>query len=156
MYYNWKKYKSITDTPVTVKEIKRILSECKIIDIVAKEELPKGKAIIVGVGNDKYEWHELWDMKYTDHMKYTYGGYFEEDHGGYNPWWTMNYNYSDEYDKTKMYIVKNTEDAEKLTVFLNFTSGLKNLSTTIYHKEKELEKVQKELEYLLEAKKLIS
>jgi cell division protein FtsL len=156
MYYNWKKYESITDTPVTVQEIKRILSECKIIDIAAKEELPQGKVIIVGVGNDDYEWHELWDLKYTNHREYTYGGYFNEDHSGYHSWWTMNYNYSDKYDKTKMYILKNTEDAEKLKVFLNFTGGLNNLLDTIYNKEKELKKLQKELEYLSEAKKIIS
>ena len=33
----------IAKVPITINDIKRILSECKIIDIEAKEPFPKGK-----------------------------------------------------------------------------------------------------------------
>ncbi|MBR6907795.1 hypothetical protein IKN40_04845 [bacterium] len=139
--------------PITILDIKRILSKCKIIDIEAKESFPEGKVTFVGVGNDKYECRSLWDMKYTDHMKLTYGGYFKEDHSGYNAWWTMNYNYSDKYDKTKAYIVNNKTDGYKLAKFLNFIGGFNNLENTILKKENEIKNLQEDLEYLLEIKK---
>lgn len=139
--------------PITILDIKRILSECKIIDIEAKEPFPEGKVTFVGVSNDKYECQTLWDMRYTDHMKLTYGGYFKEDHSGYNPWWTMNYNYSNEYDKTKAYIVNNRTDGDKLANFLNFIKGFKNLDNSIRKKENEIKQIQEDLEYLLEIKK---
>ena len=69
---------------ITIKDIERILSECKIIDVKAKEQFPKGKVTFVGVGNDNYECRTLWDIEYTDHMNLTYGGYFNEEHNGYN------------------------------------------------------------------------
>jgi len=142
--------------PVTIQDIKRILSECKIIDIEAKEPFPEGKVTIVGVGNDDYECHTFYDMEYTDHMKLTYGGYFNEDHSGWNAWWTMNYNYSDEYDKTKAYIVDNADDGNKLAKFLNFVGGLKNIENTIQKKKDELKKIQEELSYLDEARKFLN
>lgn len=142
--------------PITIQDIKRILGECKIIDIKNKEPFPKGKVTFVGVGNDKYEYHTLWDMEYTDHMKLTYGGYFNEDHSGYNAWWTMNYNYSDKYDKTKAYIVNNRMDGQKLAKFLNFINGFKNLDNSIKEKENELKQIQEDLEYLNEAKNILT
>ena len=142
--------------PITIQDIKRILNECKIIDIEAKEPFPEGEVTFVGVGNDDYECRTLWDMKYTDHMKLTYGGYFNEDHSGYNAWWTMNYNYSNEYDKTKAYIVNNCTDGHKLAKFLNFIRGFKNLENTILKKEDEIKNLQNELIYLTEAKNIVS
>ena len=156
IYYDFIGYEHISDTHIEIKDIKRILSECKIIDIEVKEPLPEGKVTFVGVGNDKYECRVLWDMKYTDHMKLTYGGYFNEDHSGYNAWWTMNYNYSDLYDKTKMYIVNNRDDGEKLAAFLNFTHGFNNIQNIIYQKEDEIKKLQEDLNYLQEANKIIN
>ncbi len=46
----------------------------------------------------------------------------------------MNYNYSDEYDKTKAYVVNNLADGYKLAKFLNFIKGFKNLENTMYKK----------------------
>ena len=136
---------------ITIKDIERILSECKIIDIEAKEQFPKGKVIFVGVGNDT-----LWDIEYTDHMKLTYGGYFNEEHNGYNAWRTMNYNYSDEYDKTKAYVVNNLAEGYKIAKFLNFNKGFKNLENTILKKENEIQNIYNELIYLNEAKNILS
>ena len=154
LYYETIEKDEWVKIPITIQDIKRILSECKIIDIEAKEPFPEGKVTFVGVGNDNYECHTLWDMKYTNHMRLTYGGYFSEDHSGYNAWWTMNYNYSDEYDKTKAYIVNNQSDGEKLAHFLNFIKGFKNLENTILKKEDEIKNLQDELIYLNEAKKI--
>ena len=139
--------------PITIQEIKKILSESKIINIEAQEELPKGQVIFVGVGNDRYECMTLWDMEYTNHMKLTYGGYFKKDHCG---WWTMNYNYSNIYDKTKMYIVNNKDDGGKLAAFLNFTHGLSNIENIICEKENEIKTLQEDINYLKEANKLIN
>ena len=141
---------------ITIKDIERILSECKIIDIEAKEQFPKGKVTFVGVGNNNYECRTLWDIEYTDHMKLTYGGYFNEEHNGYNAWWTMNYNYSDEYDKTKAYVVNNLADGYKLAKFLNFIKGFKNLENTILKKENEIKNLHNELIYLNEVKNILS
>ena len=141
--------------PITIQDIKRILSECKIIDIEAKEPFPEGKVTIVGVGNDDYECHTFYDMGYTNHMRLTYGGYFSEDHRGFNAWWTMNCNYSDKYDKTKAYIVDNMNDGDKLAKFLNFIEGFKNLENTILKKEEEIKNLQDELIYLNESKNII-
>lgn len=140
------------DNPITIQDIKRILNESKVINIEDKEPFPEGKVTFVGVGNDSYECKTLWDMKYTNHMKLAYGGYFNEDHSGYNAWWTMNYNYSDKYDKKKVYIVNNAEDGHKLAKFLNFIGGFNNLDNIIEKKKKELENIKSDLEYLLEAK----
>ena len=147
----------IVKIPITINDIKRILNECKIIDIEAKEPFPKGEVTFVGVGNDNYECRTLWDIVYTDHMKLTYGGYFHEDHNGYyNVWRTMNYNYSDKYDKTKAYIVNNSTDGHKLAKFLNFIKGFKNLENTILNKENEIQNLQDEIFYLNEAKTILS
>ena len=89
-------------------------------------------------------------------MKLTYGGYFNEEHNGYNAWWTMNYNYSDEYDKTKAYVVNNLADGYKLAKFLNFIKGFKNLENTILKKENEIQNLRNELIYLNEAKNILS
>lgn len=137
--------------PITILDIKRILDYCQIINIKKKEPFPNGKVTFVGVGNDNYECNTLWDMKYTDHMELTYGGYFNKEHSGHNPWWTMNYNFSDKYDKTKAYIVDNEDDGNKLAKFLNFTHGISNLENTIYDKKEQLNKIQEELSYLYEA-----
>lgn len=141
---------------ITIKDIERILSECKIIDIKGKEQFPKGKVTFVGVGNDNYECRTLWDIEYTDHRNLTYGGYFNEEHNGYNTWRTMNYNYSDEYDKTKAYVVNNLADGYKLAKFLNFIKGFKNLENTILKKENEIQNLHNELIYLNEAKNILS
>lgn len=78
-------------------------------------------------------------MQYTTHAKFTYGGYSNENHNKYYPWWTMNYTNSDKYDKTKCYIVKNYDDGCMLAKFFNFVGGLENLEKIIHEKEDELE-----------------
>lgn len=152
MYYNWK---TNTKEPVTVQEIKRILSEAKIIDIFKKEEFPSGKVTIVGLSNSSFECKTLCDLKYTDHGKHTYGGYFKEDHSGSYPWWTMNHCYNENIDHSKAFIVSNEIDGEKLAAFLNFCSGLCNIEKTIFDKEDEIKKLKEDLIYLEEAKETI-
>ena len=142
--------------PITIQDVKRILDECKVINIKVKEPFPEGEVTFVGVGNDNYECRTLWDIRYTDHMKLTYGGYFNKDHSGYNAWWTMNYNYSDKYDKTKAYIVKNKADGHKLAKFLNFVGGLNGIQSTIIKKQEEIKNLQEELLYLTEANNIIT
>lgn len=151
-YKKWNNFE-FENVPITTEDIKRILSECKVINIKAKEELPKGKVIFVGVGNEKYDCMALYDLEYTNHMKYTYGGYVNE---GHSRWWTMNYNYSDLYDKTKMYVVNNMDDGEKLAVFLNFTGGLNNINKTISQKHDEIRKLQDDIDYLKEINLFLS
>lgn len=142
--------------PITIQDVKKILDECKVINIKAKEPFPKGEVTFVGVGNDNYECRTLWDMRYTDHMRLAYGGYFNKDHSGYNAWWTMNYNYSDNYDKTEAYIVKNKDDGYKLAKFLNFVGGLSGIQSTIIKKQEEIKNLQEELLYLTEANNVIT
>ena len=137
LYYKTFKRNKLINVPINMSDIVRILFTCKIIHIDQKEPFPSGKVIFVGLGNNNYECRILYDMKYTDHMELTYGGYFSEDHSGYNAWWTMNYNYSDEYDKTKAYIVENREDGDKLAAFLNFIGGISKLENTIYNKKEQ-------------------
>lgn len=153
LYYEDFGKDGLVKTPITIQDVKRILDECKVIDIKAKEPFPKGEVTFVGVGNDKYECRTLWDMRYTDHMKLTYGGYFNKDH---NKWWTMNYNYSDKYDKTKAYIVKNKADGYKLAKFLNFVGGLSGIQSTIIEKQEEIKNLQEEILYLTEATNVIT
>lgn len=152
LYYNWK---TNTKEPVTVQEIKRILSEAKIIDIFKKEEFPSGKVTFVGLSNNSFECMSLWDMKYSDHGQHTYGGYFSEEHIGSHLWWTMNHCYNENFDHSKAYIVSNEIDGGKLAAFLNFCNGLNNIEKTIFDKEDEIKKLKEDLIYLEEAKETI-
>ena len=64
-------------------------------------------------------------------------------------------NYSDEYDKTEAYIVKNKTDGYKLAKFLNFVGGLSGIQSTIIKKQEEIKKLQEELLYLTKANNII-
>lgn len=152
-YHNWK---TNTKEPVIVQEIKRILSEAKIVDVFEKEAFPSGRVTFVGLSNKSFECMSLWDMEYTDLGKATYGGYFQENHRGPNAWWTMNRCYNQELDHSKAYVVSNYEDGCKLAAFLNFCRGLNNITKTIYDKEDEIKKLKEELIYLEEAKELLN
>jgi hypothetical protein len=143
------------EEPVTLPDIQRILKESRVIDIAAKEELPKGKVTFVGLSNHEYECKTLYDLAYTNHDRLTYGGYFMEDHSGYNAWWTMNYNFSELLDKTKMYVVKSEEDGRKLAAFMNFIRGFNNIDKTIQEKEQELKSLREDIEFIKEAKQAL-
>lgn len=153
IYYT--KYKTNTEEPVTVRDIKRILSEAKIIDIFNKEEFPKGEVMLVGLSNKSFECITLNNVSYTTHGKATYGGYIGENIGGRNTWWTMNHCYDMNLDHSKAYIVSNREDGDRLAAFLNFCGGLSNIEKTIFNKEDEIKKLKDELIYLEEAKELL-
>lgn len=146
----------MTNKLIPIQDIKRILGECKVIDIKAKEPFPEGALTFVGVGNDNYECRTLCDIRYTDHMELTYGGYFNKDHSGYHAWWTMNYNYSNEYDKTKAYIVKNVDDGIALATFLNYFGGLSKIQSTIAKKREEIKNLQDEIRYIIDANNAIN
>lgn len=143
-----------TEIPITLEEIKEIIDKSKKLSIFNKDPFPRGKVTFVGVGNTDYECITLWDMKYTDHRSNTYGGYFNEDHSGYNAWWTMNYNYSEKYNKDIIYIVDNDDDGFKLAEFLNFTHGIQNINLTIADKQVEFDKLKNEIEFLEQANKM--
>ena len=139
---------------ITTDDIKRIFSEVKIVDIENHEELPKGKVTIVGVSNDDYQCYTFWNLQYTKHDRFTYGGYTDESCAPWS-WWTMNHYYGN-CDTSKMYIVNNEEDGHKLRVFLNFIKGFDNINNVIEEKENKLKELQDNISFLREVKPLVN
>lgn len=151
------------------KDIVRILSTCKVINLKENEPFPKPEneddpIYVVGLSNanwgkDYYKCDSFYKIKYRS-TDGTWGGYTSiNKDGDYQWYWTMNDVFGDENNREYAYIVNNYDDGRKLAKFLDTINGyfdINHLNEIISRKQEKIKKLQEECNYYLDIIKYFS